>query len=432
MTPNDPAVSNSWGALQNSGQIALIDTAIAGHLALSVAGSANVVLTAVNGAADQARNATFTFTGVLTGNINVLWPAAPRGSVFSVYNNTTGAFTLSCGVTDGSGSPVGAVVAVPQGGILPLRSDGIDVFRNVSISGIGGLVAANNLSDVASATASLTNLGGVPTTRTITAGSGLSGGGDLSTNRTVAIAAVASGKMLANETTGSAVPSAVNIPGVQRQTFRGSGTFTVPAGTTAATVFNFYVTGAGGGGGGTNATGQCAAGGGGSGGSGVASFNGFTAAQAVTITIGAAGAAGNTSGTSGGTGGASKVTAAAVDIATSTGGVGGAGATVVNTQYAGGAAGAFSATAGASGLTLADSASLLSSAGGTSVVIVSNEVGGSGGNNQFGAGGAQTSLNNGGNVGVQGGGGSGASNSSAVGRAGGAGGAGIIIVEWVL
>lgn len=187
-TPGDPAVANAWGTILNT-NFSLIDSAIAGHFSLSVAGSSNVVLTAVNGAADQARNATFTFTGVLTGNIDVLWPAAPRASVFSVFNNTTGVFTLSCGVTNGSGSPLGAVVVVPQGAIVLLRSDGTDVFSNFNLTGAGVLLAANNLSDVASAATALGNLGGVPTARTITAGTGLSGGGDLSANRTLGIAA---------------------------------------------------------------------------------------------------------------------------------------------------------------------------------------------------------------------------------------------------
>jgi hypothetical protein len=52
----------------------------------------------------------------------------------------------------------------------------------------GTLLSANNLSDVASTSTSLTNLGGVSTARTISAGTGLSGGGDLTVDRTLSLA----------------------------------------------------------------------------------------------------------------------------------------------------------------------------------------------------------------------------------------------------
>lgn len=52
----------------------------------------------------------------------------------------------------------------------------------------GAAQKASNLSDLASATAARTNLGVPPSTRTITAGTGLTGGGDLSTDRTLTVA----------------------------------------------------------------------------------------------------------------------------------------------------------------------------------------------------------------------------------------------------
>lgn len=124
-TPFATANQNTWGTSLNT-DFDAIDSAVGGILTLSVAGSANVVLTSnTSGAADQARNQHFKFTGVLTGNINVLWPAS-LCRAFSVTNSTTGAFTLSIGVNNG-GVPAGLTVTVPQGQSAYLISNGTDV-----------------------------------------------------------------------------------------------------------------------------------------------------------------------------------------------------------------------------------------------------------------------------------------------------------------
>ena len=114
----------------------LIDSAVAGILSLSVAGASNVVLTSTAGAADQSRNQRFNFTGTLTGNIYVLWPAG-YNRFFSVANNTTGAFTLGLGVNNGSSMPVGSTVTVPQGGTVLAYSDGTNIVLQNGAGGLG-------------------------------------------------------------------------------------------------------------------------------------------------------------------------------------------------------------------------------------------------------------------------------------------------------
>lgn len=133
--PGDPAVRNAWGTIENTGR-SLIDTALAGTISLSVAGSSNVTLTQADGGADQSRNTHYIFTGALTGNITVFWPVYCRA--FSVFNNTSGAFTLTVAVT---GTP-GTTVAVPQGSTMYLVSDGTNISQRIvgSVGGTAGIL----------------------------------------------------------------------------------------------------------------------------------------------------------------------------------------------------------------------------------------------------------------------------------------------------
>lgn len=156
--PFDPAVANIWGTIVDT-TTQLLDTAIAGILSKSVAGNTNIALTNVNGAPDEARYASFIFTGVLTGNVVVLWPSA-QNAIFTAENNTTGAFTLAFGANNGSLAPAGSTISIPQGAVGVFQSDGTNVTVRISPNGIGALDAANNLSDVDNAAAAYGNLGG--------------------------------------------------------------------------------------------------------------------------------------------------------------------------------------------------------------------------------------------------------------------------------
>lgn len=89
--------NNTWGStVLNTSVITIIDTSLGGSLALSVAGSADVTLTAA-----QAQNLYYNFTGILTGNINVIWPTGAGQCI--VKNSTTGSFTLTVKPTGGTG-----------------------------------------------------------------------------------------------------------------------------------------------------------------------------------------------------------------------------------------------------------------------------------------------------------------------------------------
>jgi hypothetical protein len=105
----------------------LAEQAIFGVLVKSVAGSSDVTLTNTDGQLNEARNATYEFTGALTGNISVIIPTSVRKHV--VFNNTTGAFTLTVKTAAGTG------IAVPQGKKMTLYCDGTNVVEGLSAVG---------------------------------------------------------------------------------------------------------------------------------------------------------------------------------------------------------------------------------------------------------------------------------------------------------
>lgn len=132
-TPGDPAYANAWGAMINT-NMGLIDTALAGILAVSTTGG-TTILTSVAAAADQARNTHLNVSGALVSDATILWPASVN-RMFSVSNGCTGAHSLILGVNNGSGSPAGATVTIPQGFSSLFYSDGTNVvLRQIGLIG---------------------------------------------------------------------------------------------------------------------------------------------------------------------------------------------------------------------------------------------------------------------------------------------------------
>lgn len=89
------------------------------QLVLNVAGNADITETNA-----QAANKIQTFTGVLTGNINVIMPAA--ASTYYVFNNTSGAFSLTVKIAGGTG------VAITQGSHDIVVSDSTNVYKGIT------------------------------------------------------------------------------------------------------------------------------------------------------------------------------------------------------------------------------------------------------------------------------------------------------------
>lgn len=117
-----------------------------GRLSKSVAGSSDVTLTAA-----EAHNEILELTGALSGNINVIVPSV--ADQWTVFNNTSGAFTLTVKTSAGTG------VAVKQGKRTLLYGDGTNVvgaLGNVAALDIDGDVtladAKNVILDAATGT----------------------------------------------------------------------------------------------------------------------------------------------------------------------------------------------------------------------------------------------------------------------------------------
>lgn len=106
-----------------------VQKTLGGYLQKSVAGSANVTLTAV-----EAGNGILEFVGALTGNINVIVPGSPTRN-WIIKNNTTGSFTLTVKTAAGTG------MVCAQGYNAVLWTDGANVydaltdFDNVALTG---------------------------------------------------------------------------------------------------------------------------------------------------------------------------------------------------------------------------------------------------------------------------------------------------------
>ena len=133
--------SGTWGNLVNY-VFNRIDSSVKGYQSVDVAGSANVTLTSNNSTNntddsatdDQVHNAVLEFTGALTGNINVFTDAVE--TKYTVFNNTSGTYSLTFAPTGGSG------VALKQGAKTLVYTDGttmVDVMADLGDINVTGI-----------------------------------------------------------------------------------------------------------------------------------------------------------------------------------------------------------------------------------------------------------------------------------------------------
>lgn len=122
--------SGVWGAKTNT-NLTLVNQAIGGYEAVSIAGGAQTTALAMTDATiSNARNAVLKLTGTLTGNVDVTCPDGIE-KTYVVQNGTSGAHTVTFKTVSGTG----ATFSTTDKGIKVLFSDGtnvVDVLANAS------------------------------------------------------------------------------------------------------------------------------------------------------------------------------------------------------------------------------------------------------------------------------------------------------------
>jgi hypothetical protein len=135
--------------------------------------------------------------------------AANGETVSYLILDANGGWEYGTGTYTAAGTTLSRTLGASSTGSLLNLSGSAQVFITARKEDI--LNPANNLSDVASTATALSNLSGVPTSRTVSAGGIATGGGDLSANRTITV----TGASQSDQETGSSTSVAVT-PGVQK------------------------------------------------------------------------------------------------------------------------------------------------------------------------------------------------------------------------
>jgi hypothetical protein len=131
ITTGDQA--GTWGNTTNTNLGTLVESAIAGYVSVSVI-SANQALTALNGAADQARNMTIALTTTTAANFAVYAPPAEK--TYVIYNASSYAATIYNSTVIGNTTAAGAGVTIPAGKTMTVWSEGTNFyFQNTHIIG---------------------------------------------------------------------------------------------------------------------------------------------------------------------------------------------------------------------------------------------------------------------------------------------------------
>ena len=130
--------AGTWNTTTNSNLGTIIESAIAGYVSVSVT-SANQAFTALDGAADQARNAVIALTTTTTAAFAIYAP--PQEKTYIIYNTTAYTATIYNSTVIGNTTAAGTGIAIPTGKKILVFSDGTN-FYSVDIFNLTGAVTS--------------------------------------------------------------------------------------------------------------------------------------------------------------------------------------------------------------------------------------------------------------------------------------------------
>ena len=158
---NDGGEVGLWGQTTNTNLGTLLEQAITGTTSINMA-DANVTLTSLNGATDQARNQVLILTGTNNAVRDVIPPVVKK--TYIVVNNTTGGYAVRVIGSSGTG------VLVPNGTTSLIYCNGTSFFEAINSNTITGAASISGALSVGGATslgAALT-YGGVTLSNAVT------------------------------------------------------------------------------------------------------------------------------------------------------------------------------------------------------------------------------------------------------------------------
>ena len=130
--------AGTWNTTTNTNLGTIIESAIAGYVSVSVT-SANQAFTALDGAADEARNAVIALTTTTTAAFAVYAP--PQEKTYIIYNTTAYTATIYNSTVLGNTTAAGAGIAIPALRKQLVFSDGTN-FYSTDITNLTGAVTS--------------------------------------------------------------------------------------------------------------------------------------------------------------------------------------------------------------------------------------------------------------------------------------------------
>lgn len=163
---NDGGEVGLWGQTTNTNLGTLLEQAITGSTSINM-GDANVTLTNLNGALDQARNQVLILTGTNSAVRDVIPPVVKK--TYIVVNNTTGGYAIRVIGASGTG------VNVPNGTTSLIYCNGTSFFEAINSNTItGNSSISGNLS-----VGGTSSLGGAITYGGVTLSNAVTGTGNM-------------------------------------------------------------------------------------------------------------------------------------------------------------------------------------------------------------------------------------------------------------